>query len=54
MRHLCAIRNIPFIELDIKKMITLDLARDLGHDGVKSHANFSKYAIEELEKIKNW
>lgn len=54
MRYLCSIRNIPFVELNFKKMITLDLARDLGHDGVKSHTNFSRYAIEELEKIKNW
>jgi hypothetical protein len=51
MRYICTSRNILFLELDSKKMLRLDLARDLGHDGVKSHSNFSKYVIEEIEKL---
>lgn len=54
INHLCATRNIPFIELDADRLITLDYARDLMHVGKESHMSFSRYVVDEIKRVTSW
>ena len=48
LEHICKLNNIKFHSFQISEMNEVDKARDLGHAGVKSNANFADYVVKKL------